>query len=90
MRGWVILYSMSIFFQVNNIKFFLDNIKALFRRAKAHLGAWNPKNAREDFTKVMELDPTLTALCKQQMQILDEELKKRDVQDKEKLKNLFA
>lgn len=26
-----------------------DNVKALFRRGKAHLNAWNPKEAKSDF-----------------------------------------
>lgn len=38
-----------------------DNVKALFRRAKAHVGAWNPQQARGDFTRVMQLDHSLMA-----------------------------
>jgi AH receptor-interacting protein len=33
----------------------VDNIKALFRRGKAHIGAWDPDQAREDLKRVMEL-----------------------------------
>ena len=34
----------------------LDNVKALYRRARAHVGAWNPEQAKNDFKKVAELD----------------------------------
>ena len=30
----------------------LDNVKALYRRARAHVGAWNPEQAKNDFKKV--------------------------------------
>jgi AH receptor-interacting protein len=33
--------------------------QALYRRAKAHVGAWNPSQAKQDFTRVMQLDETL-------------------------------
>ncbi|KAF5295064.1 hypothetical protein FQA39_LY13215 [Lamprigera yunnana] len=33
-----------------------DNAKALFRRGKAHVGAWNSTEAGEDFEKVIGLD----------------------------------
>lgn len=33
-----------------------DNVKALFRRAKAHRGAWNPAEARADFERWEYMD----------------------------------
>ncbi len=38
--------------------------QALFRRAKAHMGAWNPSQAKEDFTRVMQLDESLAGTRK--------------------------
>ncbi|GJQ87541.1 hypothetical protein Trydic_g4815 [Trypoxylus dichotomus] len=66
-----------------------DNVKALFRRAKAYVGAWDPKAARDDFTRVMELDTSLTPAVKKELQFLDDMVKNKNLQDMEKLKNLF-
>ncbi len=43
---------------------FSDNVKALFRRGKAHIGAWNPSAAKEDLRRVAELDSSLDTTCK--------------------------
>lgn len=64
-------------------------MKALYRRAKAHVGAWNPREARIDFERVMELDSSLTNNVKKELKNLDELQKQRDLQDKEKLKGMF-
>jgi AH receptor-interacting protein len=66
-----------------------DSVKAYFRRAKAHVGAWNTKEAFEDFRKVIELDPSLTTAVTKEMAALEELIKKKDSEDKQKLKNLF-
>ena len=66
-----------------------NNIKAHFRRAKAHVGAWNPNDAREDFKKVSELDPSLTISCTKELKLLDQLEKEKDNLDKDKFKNLF-
>ena len=34
-------------------------LQALFRRGKAHVGAWNPDSAKADFNKVQLLDSSL-------------------------------
>ncbi|KAH9502844.1 hypothetical protein Btru_074609 [Bulinus truncatus] len=36
-----------------------DNVKALFRRGKAHAAVWNLKEAHEDFSRVVQLDSSL-------------------------------
>lgn len=66
-----------------------DNVKALFRRAKAHAGAWSPAEARSDFLKAAELDPTLKAVVNKELQAIDAEQRKRDAEDKLRLQNLF-
>ncbi|RZC22685.1 TPR 11 domain containing protein [Asbolus verrucosus] len=48
-----------------------DNIKAYFRRAKAHVGAWNTKEAFEDLKKATELDPSLATAVKKEMAALE-------------------
>lgn len=67
-----------------------DNVKALFRRAKAHTGAWNLQEARSDFTKALQLDPMLSAAVAKELKHLDEMDKLRDKEDKEKFKKLFS
>lgn len=69
---------------------FLENVKAHFRRAKAHVGAWNPAEAMKDFEKVMVLDSSLTTTVKKELQTLEELIKRKDGQDKEKFKKLFG
>ena len=66
-----------------------NNVKALFRRGKAHIGAWNPNDAREDFNKVSDLDPSLSVTCAKELKHIELLEKQKDSSDKEKLKNLF-
>ena len=66
-----------------------ENIKALFRRGKAHIGAWNPLEAKEDFEKVAKLDTTLAAACKKEINHIEEMERTKDEEDKAKLKKLF-
>jgi AH receptor-interacting protein len=63
-----------------------DNVKALFRRAKAHVGAWNPQQAREDFKRVMQLDHSLLATIQKEFKQLEKMERTRDEEDKSKLK----
>lgn len=66
-----------------------DNIKALYRRGRAHIGAWNPNKAKEDLTKVMKLNSNLTNTIKNELLLLAEQIKFKNQQDKEKLKYMF-
>eukprot|EP00088_Acartia_fossae_P069736 TRINITY_DN9187_c0_g1_i2.p1 TRINITY_DN9187_c0_g1~~TRINITY_DN9187_c0_g1_i2.p1 ORF type:complete len:328 (-),score=80.08 TRINITY_DN9187_c0_g1_i2:217-1200(-) len=67
-----------------------DNVKAYFRRGKANAGAWNPEAARDDFNKAMQLDKSLTSTCRKEIALIDEEEKRKDSQDKQKLDKLFS
>lgn len=66
-----------------------DNVKAIFRRAKAHFGAWNLIEARADFKRAAELDKTLQATVAKELKAIEEEQRLRDVEDKLKLQKLF-
>lgn len=66
-----------------------DNVKALFRRAKAHTGAWNLDEARKDFESALAKDSLLSAAVTKELKFLDSLEKSRDLEDKERFKNMF-
>ena len=66
-----------------------NNVKALFRRGKAHIGAWSPNEARADLKKVPELDASLLATCTKELKNLEQLEKEKDNADKDKFKTLF-
>jgi len=57
-----------------------DNVKALYRRGRAHVGAWNPKEARSDFERVAELDPSMAKVVQKELANLDA-LEKQKIND---------
>ncbi|XP_055641035.1 AH receptor-interacting protein [Toxorhynchites rutilus septentrionalis] len=70
-------------------KYDKDNVKALFRRAKAHIGAWNPDKAKEDFQRAAELDPALAPSVAKELKALQELIRIKDVEDKLKFQKMF-
>ena len=64
-------------------------MKALFRRAKAHVGAWNPDEAVTDFDRVAELDPSLAAAVRKELKIVEDLKSQKDAEDARKLQGLF-
>ena len=48
-----------------------DNVKALYRRGKAHVGAWNPQEARSDFERVAALDLSMAKAVQKELASLD-------------------
>lgn len=67
-----------------------DNVKALYRRAKAHVGAWNPDSAKADYNRCLELDSSLKATITRELDELNEQVKLIAVTDKLKYQKLFA
>lgn len=67
----------------------LENVKALYRRAKAHTAVWNTDNAKEDFQKCAILDTSLTASVNKELKLLAEEIRLKDLEDKIKYQNIF-
>lgn len=63
-----------------------DNVKALFRRAQAHVGAWNPEDARQDYERIRRLDQSLVNAVNKELRRLDEHIKKKDDDDRARLK----
>ncbi|XP_050081826.1 AH receptor-interacting protein [Anopheles aquasalis] len=66
-----------------------DCVKALFRRGKAHAGAWNLDRARADFERCAALDPSLTVAIGRELAKLAEQARLRDVEDRLKYQKLF-
>lgn len=62
-----------------------NNVKALFRRAKAHVGAWNFQEAKNDFLQVIEVDPKSENLARKELHELEKLRKAKDAEDKAKL-----
>lgn len=67
-----------------------ENVKAIYRRAKAHKACWNPDEAKADFKKAAELEPSLRKTIKKEMEELEQMIKEHNADDKEKMKKMFA
>lgn len=66
-----------------------DNVKALYKRAKAHAAVWNEREARADFAKVLELDPSLEQSIAKELRIMEEKIRIKDKEEKNRYKGLF-
>ena len=60
-------------------------MKALYRRAKAHVGAWNPEDAKIDFTRALELDSSLANAVKKEIAAVEQKQKDKDNEDRKLL-----
>lgn len=65
------------------------NIKALFRRAKAHAGVWNLADARKDFKKCIEYDRNMTKAVLKCMQELETREMLKNREDRERFGRMF-
>uniref|UniRef100_A0A3Q2CR19 peptidylprolyl isomerase n=1 Tax=Cyprinodon variegatus TaxID=28743 RepID=A0A3Q2CR19_CYPVA len=65
------------------------NVKAYYKRGKAHAAVWNEKEARADFAKVLELDPSLEASVNRELKALEERLRSKKQEEKGRYKGLF-
>ena len=74
-----------VFHRTSDTFYIADNIKALYRRAKAHLGAWNPDEAKKDFERVSQLDQSLQKAVRKELKVLEEMEKAKDEEDRAKL-----
>lgn len=68
------------------LDFDAHNVKALFRRAKAHSSCWNVEQAREDFKEVCKLDPSLARTVDKELKSLASRVKEKDEQDRDHFK----
>ena len=63
-----------------------DNVKAYFRRGKAYAAVWDVKEAKADFNKAVELDPTLEKTVEKEIKALMARVKEKDAEEKLRLK----
>uniref|UniRef100_A0A8D2MCA2 AH receptor-interacting protein n=1 Tax=Zonotrichia albicollis TaxID=44394 RepID=A0A8D2MCA2_ZONAL len=59
-----------------------DNVKAYFKRGKAHAAVWNVAEAQADFAKVLALDPSLRPVVSKELRSLEARLREKDAEDK--------
>ncbi|KAL4631627.1 hypothetical protein GN956_G15137 [Arapaima gigas] len=59
-----------------------DNVKAYYKRAKAHVAVWNEKEAREDYLAVANLDTTLAPLVRRELRQLSERMRDKYWEEK--------
>lgn len=65
------------------------NVKALFRRAKAHSKAWNFDAATTDFNRCLELDPSLKMTISNCLQELRQNINSKNTKDRATYGNMF-
>lgn len=85
--------TVSTLCSISSYVFFLfltDNVKAYYKRAKAHSAVWNEKEARADFDKVLELDPTLGPSVDKELRAMEERIRTKEREDKNRYKGLFG
>lgn len=66
-----------------------ENIKALFRRAKAQAGVWNLNDARKDFKKCVEYNRNMAKTVSKCIQELNTKEMLRDKEDRERFGRMF-
>jgi len=77
---------MLYFIIINYNFFYLDNVKALFRRGKANISVWKMNEAKEDLNHLSSLDPSMQASVNRLLFEINEAVKKKDDEDRQKLR----
>ncbi|XP_010902186.1 AH receptor-interacting protein isoform X2 [Esox lucius] len=67
-----------------------DNVKAYFKRAKAHAAVWNEAEARADFAKVVQMDPSLGPSVAKELRGMEERIRAKEKEEKGRYKSLFS
>ncbi|XP_043913204.1 aryl-hydrocarbon-interacting protein-like 1 [Protopterus annectens] len=66
-----------------------DNVKAYYKRAKAHAAVWNETEARADLLRVVQLDPKLAPAVKKELQQLKEQMQVMHLEEKQRYSGIF-
>ena len=67
------------------LEFEPDNVKALFRRGKAYSASWYEEEAKQDFGRVVELDPTLKKTVDKELRELNERMQEKTKEERKRL-----
>lgn len=68
------------------LEFEPNNIKALYRRAKAHKALFNINEAKDDFNKVISLDEKMKQTCLNELNEFEKQIKVKNETDKQLFK----
>lgn len=63
--------------------------KAFYLRGKAHKEVWNEAEARQDFSKVLDLDPGMKKSVKKELAVLNMRMEEKNQEDRLKYKGMF-
>lgn len=87
-----IKYKNFMYLYIIQFEYFMatDNIKALYRRGKAHIGAWNETEAIRDLKRVAELDSTLSAAVSKELQTFANAIKQKNESQKKSYAQIFS
>ncbi|XP_032836928.2 AH receptor-interacting protein [Petromyzon marinus] len=66
-----------------------DNVKAYFKRGRAHSAVWNEREARSDFDRVSALEPALGRAVRRELQALEQRLQLKNEEDRHRYRGLF-
>ncbi|XP_078741109.1 AH receptor-interacting protein, partial [Lampetra fluviatilis] len=66
-----------------------DNVKAYFKRGRAHAAVWNEREARSDFDRVSTLEPALGTAVRRELGALEERLQVKNEEDRHRYRGLF-
>ena len=68
------------------LEFDANNVKALFRRGKAHAWSWNVEEARADFSKACALDPSLSKAIDKELTMLTQRVNEKNAEERNTFK----
>ncbi|XP_011480916.2 aryl-hydrocarbon-interacting protein-like 1 [Oryzias latipes] len=63
--------------------------KAFYLRGKAHSEVWNEAEARQDFSRVLDLNPGMKKAVKKELAVLSMRMEEKNQEDKNKYKGMF-
>lgn len=64
-------------------------MKAFYLRGKAHMEVWNEAEARQDFSRVLDLDPGMKKAVKRELAVLNVRMQEKNEEDKDKYRGMF-
>uniref|UniRef100_A0A8C2Q5M2 Aryl-hydrocarbon-interacting protein-like 1 n=1 Tax=Cyprinus carpio TaxID=7962 RepID=A0A8C2Q5M2_CYPCA len=65
-------------------------MKAFYLRGKANMEVWNEAEARDDFMRVLDLDPGMKKTIKKELAVLKMRMELKDEEDRLKYKGMFT